>query len=70
MINPDLSVSDVFTISQAAVMLGVTAQTLRRWDRLGKFCASRHPTSNYRVYKRIDVERMRNLILGIFTDDQ
>lgn len=38
------------TISQAAEKLGVSAETLRRWDKSGKFNSSRHPINNYRVY--------------------
>lgn len=38
------------TISQAAEILGVSTETLRRWDKSGKFNSSRHPMNNYRVY--------------------
>jgi site-specific DNA-methyltransferase (adenine-specific) len=38
------------TISQAADKLGVSTETLRRWDKSGKFNSSRHPINNYRVY--------------------
>lgn len=50
------------TIKQAAQMLGVTALTLRNWDKNGKLPTSRHPMSNYRIYKTEDIE---NLIRGI-----
>ncbi|MFV0325954.1 MAG: DNA methyltransferase [Bacteroides xylanisolvens] len=40
----------LYTISQAAKILDVSQETLRRWDRSGKFKTSRHPISNYRVY--------------------
>ncbi len=40
-------------------MLGVSTLTLRNWDKSGKLLASRHPISNYRVYK---VEDLRKLI--------
>lgn len=39
-----------FTISQAAEKIGVTPETLRRWDKAGKFKTVRHPINNYRVY--------------------
>ena len=51
--------SDNFlTIKQAAKMLGVSALTLRNWDKSGKFTASRHPINNYRVYKKDEVDML------------
>lgn len=38
------------SISQAAEILDVSPETLRRWDNTGKFKSSRHPINNYRVY--------------------
>lgn len=38
------------TISQVAKKMGVNPQTVRRWDKAGKFASSRHPINNYRVY--------------------
>ncbi len=38
------------SISQAAEILDVSPETLRRWDNSGKFKSSRHPINNYRVY--------------------
>jgi len=40
-----------FSIKEAAEILGVSALTLRNWDKSGKFKAARHPMNNYRVYK-------------------
>jgi excisionase family DNA binding protein len=40
-----------FSIKEAAEILGVSALTLRNWDKSGKFPAQRHPMNNYRVYK-------------------
>lgn len=48
----------LITIKEAADMLGVTALTLRNWDKSGKFKALRHPINNYRVYRREDVEKV------------
>lgn len=39
-----------FKISEAAQLLNVSSETLRRWDKSGKFSSSRHPINNYRVY--------------------
>jgi len=46
------------TIKEAAEFLGVTPLTLRNWDKNGKLKASRHPMSNYRIYKLEDLERL------------
>lgn len=44
------------SLSEAAELLGKSKETLRRWDREGKLTAFREPMSNYRVYKRQQVE--------------
>ncbi len=43
------------TISQAAKLLKVNAETLRRWDKSGKFPSTRHPMNKYRVYSENQV---------------
>ena len=47
------------SISKAAKILGVSTETLRRWDKTGKFPSQRHPINNYRVYN----EEKVNLLL-------
>lgn len=39
-----------YSISEVADIIGVNKETLRRWDKTGKFPSSRHPINNYRVY--------------------
>lgn len=39
-----------YKISEAADLLDVNPETLRRWDNSGKFKCTRHPINNYRVY--------------------
>lgn len=39
-----------FNVSEAAKLLGVSPETMRRWDKSGKFESVRHPINNYRVY--------------------
>lgn len=41
---------DIINISQAAAMLGLNIQTLRRWDVSGKLRAERHPAGGSRFY--------------------
>ena len=40
----------LLSIGEAAKVLNVSSETLRRWDKSGKFQSSRHPINNYRVY--------------------
>ena len=49
---------DYLTVSQAAAFLGVSASTLRNWDRLGKVAARRHPVNGYRLYVKADLTRL------------
>ncbi|MEX0720489.1 MAG: DNA methyltransferase [Balneolaceae bacterium] len=42
--------SKYIRISEAAKRLNVSKDTLRRWDKSGKFKCLRHPINNYRVY--------------------
>lgn len=46
------------TIKEAAEFLGVTPLTLRNWDKSGKLPTTRHPMSNYRIYKTNDLEKL------------
>lgn len=50
------------TTKEAAKFLMVSPQTLRNWDKKGKFKASRHPENNYRLYKISDLERFAKII--------
>ncbi|NGP87072.1 DNA methyltransferase [Fodinibius halophilus] len=43
-------------IGEAAEKLGVSTETLRRWDKSGKFPSERHPINNYRVYKEKKID--------------
>lgn len=42
-------------VGEAAKMIGVSSETLRRWDKSGKFESIRHPINNYRVYPESSV---------------
>lgn len=49
---------EYLSLSEASELIGKSKETLRRWDREGKLSAVRDPMSNYRVYKRIQVETL------------
>jgi excisionase family DNA binding protein len=51
-----VKLSDFVQVKDAARLLGVSADTIRRWDRAGKLTAVRHPINNYRLYKLADLE--------------
>lgn len=54
--------AELLTIKAAAEMLGVSEQTLRRWDKAGKLKPTRHPMNGYRLYPRKLVQDLRRLI--------
>ena len=49
---------DYYSLSEAAEVLGKSKETLRRWDRDGKLDAFREPVSNYRVYRKEDINSL------------
>jgi DNA repair protein RadD len=50
---------DFLRIGEAARYVGVSAQTLRRWDSEGRLAAVRQPGNEYRWYARADLEPFR-----------
>lgn len=57
--------SDYYSLSETAKLVGKSKETLRRWDREGILRAVREPVSNYRVYRKKDVQ----LLLGSLFDE-
>lgn len=51
---------EYLSISQAAKELGVSSQTLRRWDGAGKLKPTKLPGSNHRKYSRKLIDRIKN----------
>lgn len=54
----NLVMSEYLTISETAKLLNKSTKTLRRWDEEGKLIAVREPMSNYRVYRKDEVETL------------
>jgi MerR family copper efflux transcriptional regulator len=48
--------SEYLRISEAADYLGVSPNTLRNWERVGKIVAHRHPMNDYRLFKREELD--------------
>ena len=44
--------------AQAAEILGVAMNTVRAWGAAGKLPEYRHPMNGYRLYKRVDLQRV------------
>ncbi len=57
--SDDFPSFDRLTVQDAARLLGVSVQTVRRWDEAGKLKSVRHPANNYRFYRVADLERFR-----------
>ena len=48
--------NEFVTIREAARFLGVARNTLRNWHAAGKIPVYRNPISNYRLFKKTDLE--------------
>ena len=51
-------IDEYLKIKDAAALLGVSPGTLRNWEKLGKLKAHRNPNNQYRLYKKVDLERL------------
>lgn len=49
---------DYYSLNEVSEILGKSKETLRRWDRDGKFVAVREPISQYRIYKKEQVNSL------------
>ena len=47
---------EYLSLAEAAELIGKSKETLRRYDRDGQLSAVREPVSNYRVYRKQDVQ--------------
>ena len=45
-------------ITEASRLLGVSVQTLRRWDKAGKLKAIRLPSTRIRRYRKSEIEAL------------
>ena len=49
---------DYYSLNEVSQILGKSKETLRRWDRDGKFTAVREPISQYRIYKKEQINTL------------
>ena len=57
-ISGSAKLEEFMTVNEAAEYLGVSASTLRNWDRTEKLKAQRHPINGYRLYRRRALDRV------------
>lgn len=58
------------SLSETADLVDKSKETLRRWDKQGVLSASREPVSNYRVYRRDDVQTFLGSLFDENFDDK
>lgn len=51
-------IDDYLQIRDAAQLVGVSAATLRNWERQGRLRAHRNPVNRYRLYRKQDLEKL------------
>ena len=49
---------EYYSLNEVSEILGKSKETLRRWDREGKFSAVREPISQYRIYKKEQINTL------------
>jgi excisionase family DNA binding protein len=55
--------TDYVKTAEAAEILGVAQNTLRKWAAQGKIPMRRNPANGYRLFKRKDLEKfLKNLV--------
>lgn len=59
----------MYSVAQVADMLGVSKETLRRWDNSGKLLSTRNPMNNYRFYNKDQLRQFEELRF-IFDDSK
>lgn len=59
------NMEDLLTITQAAQVLGVSVDTLRRWDKSGKLAAIRKEGGTHRYYTRRDLDLLASDLLKL-----
>lgn len=62
-LSDKLNLREMLTVTKAAEYLGVSASTLRNWDRQGKLSAIRHPVNGYRLYRKSGLYAILNALL-------
>ena len=59
---------ELITISEAAEILGVSVDTLRRWDKIGKLSPVKTSDAGYRLYDKSQIELYLNDLFSLAKD--
>lgn len=59
---------ELITVSEAAKILGISIDTLRRWDKSGKLIPVKISDAGYRLYYRSQIELFLNDLFGLAND--
>lgn len=62
--------NNYYSLSETAELIGKSKETLRRWDKEGILTAVREPVSNYRVYRKQDVQSFLGSMFDQNFDDE
>jgi DNA (cytosine-5)-methyltransferase 1 len=62
--------NEYLSLAEASEIIGKSKETLRRWDNQGILNAVREPVSNYRVYRRNDVEQLLGKLFDDVSEDE
>lgn len=55
---------EYLTIRDACELLGICPNTLRNWGASGKVMEYRHPVNNYRLFRKRELERLRQRLIN------
>lgn len=61
---------EYLSLAETAELVGKSKETLRRWDKEGILNAMREPVSNYRVYKKSEVQTLMGSLFPDFDTDE
>ncbi len=61
---------EYLTLAETSKLIGKSKETLRRWDKEGILNAVREPVSNYRMYRKSDVQDLLGSLFKDVTNDE
>lgn len=57
-------INELFTIQETAKKIGVSASTIRNWERRGLIQVKRNPMNRYRLFSDEDVKQILKYVNG------
>ncbi len=63
-------IKEYLSLSETAELVGKSKETLRRWDNQGILNAVREPVSNYRMYRKNDIQKFLGTLFDEVIDDE